>query len=96
VDLPAPATHEALGAREHLLRGATREGEDEDAVGINAAIDEMRDAIDKRAGLPRAGAGDDEERPVTVRRCGCLLGIQVGGDIPVGLGDDSTILSRAA
>ena len=53
-----------LGAREHLLRGAAREGEEQDALGGDAALDEVRDAMDERARLARARARDDQQRRV--------------------------------
>ena len=63
-----PAVHfrrgrpdESLGAAQHLLRGASREREEEDALRPHALGEEVGDAVDERAGLPRACAGDDEE-----------------------------------
>jgi len=43
----------------------------------HAAADEMRHAIDERARLPRAGAGDDQERAIAVRGRGQLAGVQL-------------------
>src|SRR6185503_1761482 len=64
-----------------LLRCATREGQEENPLGGDAALEQMRDAIDQSAGLAGAGPRDDEERTVTV---GCrrrLLGVQLRGKI---------------
>ena len=47
----------------HLLGGAAREGEQQDAPRVGAAQDQMGDAMRERVGLARAGAGDDQERP---------------------------------
>ena len=58
------APDEPLGAGEHLLRGAAGEGEQEDALGRDAALDEVRDPVDERARLAGARAGDDEQGPV--------------------------------
>ena len=64
----ADAEPTSRSARESIsLRGAAGEGEQEDALGRDAALDEMGDAVDERARLPGAGAGDDEERAVAVR-----------------------------
>ena len=53
---------EPLGAREHLAGGAAGEGEQEDALGRDASLDEVRDAVDERARLAGARAGDDQQR----------------------------------
>ena len=77
---------------EHLVGGAAREGEEEDALGRDAAFDEVGDAVDERARLPGAGAGDDEQRTVAVRGGGGLLGVQLRGEVAGGAGD---VRSRA-
>src|SRR5207248_6729030 len=77
----AVATDEPLGTGEHLLRGAARKGQKKNAVGRNAAIDEMCDAINEGAGFSRSRSGDDEKRSVAVSRRLCLLGIQLGREI---------------
>ena len=51
---------QSFGAREHLLRGATREGQEENALGSDTAADEMRHAMDERSRFSSARAGDDE------------------------------------
>ncbi len=43
-------------------------------------LDEVGDAIDERAGLAGAGAGDDEERAFTICRGRPLLRIELGGE----------------
>ena len=53
----ARRTHQSLGSCEHLLRGATGEGQEQDAVGRYTALDEVRDAVDEGPRLPAAGAG---------------------------------------
>jgi hypothetical protein len=63
---------EAFNAREHFLRGAPREGEKEDSLRADAALEEMRDAVNEGAGLAGSCAGDDQECAVAVR-CGRLL-----------------------
>jgi hypothetical protein len=81
---------EALGAGEHLAGGAAGEGEQEDALGGDPSLDEIRDPVDERAGLAGACAGDDEQgrvaegdsaRLIRIERCGeaVLVG---GGQIP--------------
>ena len=49
--------------------------------GGTPAFEEVGDAVDERAGLPRAGAGDDEERPVAVGGGGGLLVVQLRGEV---------------
>jgi hypothetical protein len=77
----AVAADQSLGAREHLLRGASRKGQQEYFLCRDATLDQMRDAIDEGAGLPGSSAGDYQERTVRVCCRGCLLGIQFCGEI---------------
>ena len=79
---------------EHLLRGAAGEGEEEDALRRDAALDEVGDAIDERARLPGAGAGDDEQRAVAERGGGGLLGVQGCGELCL-IGRREVALARA-
>jgi hypothetical protein len=72
----ARGADQALGAGEHLSGGAAREGEEEDPLCRDAALDQVRDTVDERARLPRAGAGDDEERPVAERDGALLLRVE--------------------
>ena len=77
-----PAVHlrgwlpdEALGAREHFLGGAAREGEQEDPLRRDAAVDQVGDAVDQRSRLSRSGAGDDEERSVSAIAAAACSGL---------------------
>ena len=63
----ARAPDQPFGAAEHLLRGATREREEQDALRTDAALEQVRDAIHERAGLARPRARDDQQRAVRVR-----------------------------
>jgi steroid delta-isomerase-like uncharacterized protein len=74
---PRRAT-QPLRAGEHLLRRAPREGEQEDALGLCPPGDELGDAVHERARLPRARAGDDEQRPVAVEHGRTLGGVEAG------------------
>ena len=76
----AGGADESLGAGEHLAGGAAREGEEEDALRRDAALDQVRDAVDERARLARAGAGDDEQRPVAEGDGALLLRVERGGE----------------
>src|SRR5512141_2102591 len=80
--LAARGSNELLRAREHLLRGATSKREKKNSVRPHSALDEVRYAVDESAGLSCSGACDDEQRPVAVRRCGGLLGIQLRCESP--------------
>ena len=80
---------EPLGAREHLVRGAAREREEQNPLGRNAALDQVGDAIDERARLAGSGAGDDEQRPFFVRGGRPLFGVQLRGDVASRFRDDA-------
>ena len=58
---------DALDPALHLGRGAAREGHQQEPTRIGPVDDEMGDPMGERVGLARAGAGDDEERPVVGR-----------------------------
>ena len=60
------AAEDALDAAQHLGGGAAGEGEQQDAAGIGAGGDAVGDAMGQRGGLAGAGAGDDEQRVVSV------------------------------
>ncbi len=47
----------------------------------------MRDPIDEGAGLPGAGAGDDEEGAESEGGGRSLLRVELGGEVPRGGGD---------
>ena len=66
-----------LDAPQHLGGGAAREGEQQDAPRVGAALDEVRHAVHQRGRLAGAGAGDDEQRAVAVLRRGELLWIEL-------------------
>jgi len=72
----ARGADQTLGAGEHLAGGAPREGEEQDPLRRDAALDQVRDAVDERARLARAGAGDDEQRPVAERDGALLLRVE--------------------
>jgi hypothetical protein len=76
----ASGADQSLGAGEHLAGGATREGEEEDPFGRDSTLDQVRDAVDERARLARAGAGDDEQRRVAERRGALLLRVERYGE----------------
>ena len=75
-----------VGAREHLAGGAVGEGEQEDAVRRDAALDEVDDAVDERAGLARPGGGEDEQGAVGGGGGLELLGVQEGAQVGHGRG----------
>jgi hypothetical protein len=56
MDLATGASHELDSAGEHFLRGPSGEGEQEDALGRDAGLDQVGDAIDERTGFSRSGA----------------------------------------
>ena len=78
---PASRSHETLGAAEHLLRRAPRERQKKNALGTNAALDQMCDTIDERSRFSCSSARNDEERAVAMCGCGQLLVVQIGGKI---------------
>ena len=65
-----------LCAPQHLLRGATRERQQQDRAGRHAALDQPRDAINQRASLARSRSRHDQQRAVAMRHGGKLRGIQ--------------------
>ena len=72
---------DALRPAQHLLGGAAREGQQQNALGRDALEQQMRDAMRERVGLAGARARDDEQRPGrkagTARRA-------VGGSLVLG------------
>ena len=61
----------------HFLGGLVGERDGEDFVRLGVAVaDEIRDAAGDDARLARAGAGEDEQRPVDVQDRFALFGIQ--------------------
>jgi hypothetical protein len=79
--LPARGTDEALGTRQHFLRGSTRKRQEENPVRSDSLVDQVGYAVDERTGLPGPGARDDEQRAISVRSGGGLLGVEVGGKV---------------
>ena len=71
----------ALESLAHLPRRLVREGDREDLVRLDAAgADQVRDAVREDARLPRARAGDHEERPFR-REHGLALGVVEVGEV---------------
>ena len=66
---------DAARAPGHLERRAARKREKEEALRIGAVRDEMRDAMRQRIGLARAGAGEDQERPLAMAGGRALRGV---------------------
>ncbi len=54
--------HDPLRAARHLERGPARKGEQQHALGRHAREQQACHAMGERAGLARAGAGDDQQR----------------------------------
>ena len=61
----------------HFAGRFVGERQQQDAVGGDALFEQVRDAIGQRAGLARAGAGDDEGRAGRRGNGGQLLGVQL-------------------
>ena len=67
---------DALCAFEHFLRGAVGEGEQQDAPWLDAALDEVGDAVHEGARLAGAGGSQHEHGPVAGCRRFKLLWIE--------------------
>ena len=68
-----------LEARAHLPRRLVRERDRKDLVRLDADRgDQVGDPVGEDAGLPRARAGDDEQRALRVQHRLALGGVQVG------------------
>ena len=88
-DRPRRLPEHPLEPLAHLPRRLVRERDREDLVRLHAArADEVRDAVREDARLPRAGAGDDEERALG-REHGLALGLVQVGEVALG-GRDAT------
>src|SRR5204863_9609025 len=61
-------TDDAARTPRHLERRAARESKQQYALRARAAEDQVRDAMRERVGLPRAGAGEDQQRALAVTR----------------------------
>ncbi len=74
------ACRDALDPARHLGGGAPREGEQQDAAGIDAVDDEMRDPMRQGVGLAGAGARDDQQRTsLGIDRAAVLYGAPLIG-----------------
>ena len=76
--LVARGADQALDSAQHLLRGAARECQEEDPLGLHAALDQVGDAVHQCPCLACACASDDQERAVTVRRRRELRRVEIG------------------
>ena len=74
---PQSAPSSASTRAAHLLGRLVREGDRQDLVGLGVAVaDEVGDAARDDARLARAGAGQNQQRPVDVQDGVALLGIE--------------------
>ena len=64
--------------RKHLGRRPPREGQKQNAAGVDAAGDKDRHAVHQRGRFARSGAGDNQQWPATMSDRNPLLVIQVG------------------
>jgi hypothetical protein len=64
-------------AAHHFAGGLVGERQQQNAIGGNALFEQVRDAVGERAGLARAGAGDDERGTGRRGDGGELLGVQL-------------------
>ena len=79
-----PAEH-PLEPLAHLPRRLVRERDREDLVRLDAVgADQVRDPVGEHARLARAGAGDDEQRPLDVEHGLALGRVEVGEEVLVG------------
>ena len=85
-----------LEALAHLPRGLVRERDREDLARLDLQVlDEVGDAMRQDARLPRARAGDDEQRPLGVLN-GLALGLVEGCELGLGLRDGHAPMLAAA
>ena len=72
---PGPAAHQGLHPLAHLAGGLVCEGDGQDlARPRGPAAHQVRDAVREHAGLARAGAGEDQQRPLAMQH-GLALGL---------------------
>ena len=69
---------DAAHTASHFLRGAAREGEQQDAPGVGAVADQARDAVRQGVGLARARAGDHQQRTGRPAACTVHDGLALG------------------
>src|SRR5436190_9440265 len=95
VHASAHRANQPLGARDHLVRGAARESEEQYSLRSRARRQQMGNTIDQRSCFAGSSAGDDEERPLAIHRRGRLFRIQLGGEITNrGIGSRCLALAR--
>ncbi len=70
-------TDEAAHAAAHLFGRLVREGDREDVHRVNAASDEVGDAVREHTGLARTRSGNDEQRSAVVFDCVALIGVEL-------------------
>jgi hypothetical protein len=80
--LDAPRMRCRTPAARHLVGGAAREGQQQDALRVGARLDQARDPVRQRIGLARPGAGHHQQRTHEVRAQvmldrGALLGVEL-------------------
>ena len=79
--VPAALADEGEDARAHLGGGLVGERHGQDVPRLDALhADQVRDAVGQHARLARAGAGQDQQRPVGGADGACLLGIERATD----------------
>ena len=61
---------------EHFLRRLVRERQKKDSFGGHPLFDQIRDAVDERAGFTRSGGGQNEHGAVARCRGGALLWVE--------------------
>ena len=79
-DTPQSGIHLA----DHLCRGPTGKGQQENSPGVYAAGDKPDDAVYERGRLPGAGPGNDQKGTVAMLGCLALLDIEPGKDFVAG------------
>jgi len=72
------AADQLLEPRPHLAGGLVGEGQGQDALGVDAVRDQVRDAHRQHPGLAAAGSGEDQQGTAAVGD-GLALGIVEGG-----------------
>ena len=86
----------------HLRRRPARERQQQNALRIGAAADQVRDAVGERVGLAGAGAGDDQQRSAVLRLRTravldreSLLGVE-GGEEVIGMSHGAVSNDRSS
>ena len=75
-EAPRVDGQQGLDAPQHLAGRFVREGQQEDARGICPGFDQAGHPVDESPGLPRPGAGNDEDRPSSRQDDRTLLVVQ--------------------